>query len=78
MSMPNGKSSVKSMKQRATPTFRRSLTLIRSLPQLVKEPPEPTPLKNELSEFERTWQAWEDIKKRMDAFVKQYAYPHGA
>lgn len=31
------------------------------------------PTGNELSEFERTWQAWEDIKKRMDIFVQQYA-----
>ena len=36
------------------------------------------PTENEFSEFERTWQAWEDIKKRMDVFVKQYAYPHEA
>jgi hypothetical protein len=28
---------------------------------------------DELSEFKRTWQAWEDVKKRMDTFVKQYA-----
>lgn len=28
---------------------------------------------NELSEFERTWQAWEDVKIRMDAFVRQNA-----
>ena len=28
---------------------------------------------DELLEFERTWQAWEDVKKRMDIFVKQYA-----
>ena len=31
------------------------------------------PKDNELSEFEKTWQAWEDVKKRMDAFVRQYA-----
>ena len=31
------------------------------------------PSDDELSEFERTWQAWEDVKKRMNMFVKQYA-----
>jgi hypothetical protein len=31
------------------------------------------PTEDELSEFERTWPAWIDIKKRMDTFVKQYA-----
>ncbi|MFP5357824.1 MAG: hypothetical protein ACLGHI_05130 [Gammaproteobacteria bacterium] len=31
------------------------------------------PIDNELSQFERTWQEWEDVKKRMDAFVKKYA-----
>jgi hypothetical protein len=31
------------------------------------------PTNDEISEFERTWQAWEDVKKRMDTFVKQYA-----
>ena len=31
------------------------------------------PTEDELSEFERTWQAWDNVKKRMDTFVKQYA-----
>jgi hypothetical protein len=31
------------------------------------------PNENELSEFEETWSAWEDIKKRMDLFVKENA-----
>lgn len=31
------------------------------------------PTDSELSEFESTWQAWEDVKRRMDIFVKQYA-----
>lgn len=31
------------------------------------------PTDEELSKFEETWQAWEDVKKRMDQFVKEYA-----
>ena len=27
----------------------------------------------ELLEFDKTWQAWEDVRRRMDIFVKQYA-----
>ena len=30
------------------------------------------PNEEELSEFERTWQAWEDVKRRMDQFVKDH------
>ena len=30
------------------------------------------PTDDELSEFEKTWQTWEDVKMRMDAFVKRY------
>jgi len=31
------------------------------------------PMDSELSEFEKTWRVWEDVKKRMDAFIEQYA-----
>jgi hypothetical protein len=31
------------------------------------------PTDSEPSEFEQTWQAWEDVKRRMDIFVKQHA-----
>lgn len=31
------------------------------------------PTANELSEFERTWEEWEAVKKQMNDFVKQYA-----
>lgn len=31
------------------------------------------PTDSELSEFESTWQSWEEVKWRMDIFVKQYA-----
>lgn len=30
------------------------------------------PTDNGLSDFEKTWQAWEDVKRRMAVFVKQY------
>ena len=28
---------------------------------------------DDLLEFDKTWQAWEDVKRRMHIFVKQYA-----
>lgn len=28
------------------------------------------PSEDDLSKFEETWQTWEDVKKRMDQFVK--------
>lgn len=31
------------------------------------------PMEAELAEFEVTWRAWEDVRKRIDVFVKQYA-----
>ena len=31
------------------------------------------PTDDELSNFESTWQTWEDVKKRMDKFVRHYA-----
>jgi len=31
------------------------------------------PSEGELSEFETTWNTWEDVKQRMNDFVKTYA-----
>jgi phage-related protein len=31
------------------------------------------PTNNELSEFEITWKAWEDVKNKMSEFVKKHA-----
>ena len=31
------------------------------------------PSDKEMSEFEKTWQAWEDVKNRMSEFVKKNA-----
>ncbi len=31
------------------------------------------PSEEELSKFEETWQAWEDVKRRMDQFVRDNA-----
>jgi uncharacterized protein YdeI (YjbR/CyaY-like superfamily) len=31
------------------------------------------PSRGELSEFETTWKTWEDVKQRMNHFVKTYA-----
>ena len=31
------------------------------------------PTDDELSEFEKTWDVWEDVKRRMSAFVKKHA-----
>ena len=31
------------------------------------------PTDDELAEFEKTWDVWEDIKRRMSAFVKEHA-----
>jgi hypothetical protein len=31
------------------------------------------PTDDELSEFEKTWDMWEDVKRRISAFVKKYA-----
>jgi len=31
------------------------------------------PTGGELSEFERTWRAWDEVQRRMDAFVRQHA-----
>ena len=31
------------------------------------------PSEGELSEFETTWNNWENVKQRMDNFVKKYA-----
>lgn len=31
------------------------------------------PTNDELDGFEKTWSAWEDVKRRMDEFVKMHA-----
>lgn len=30
------------------------------------------PTNEELGDFEKTWSAWEDVKRRMDEFVKRH------
>jgi hypothetical protein len=35
------------------------------------------PTEGELSDFQKTWQAWQEVKRRMDEFVKSYAESRG-
>lgn len=35
--------------------------------------PSANPTNNEVGDFEKTWSAWEDVKQRMDEFVKLHA-----
>jgi hypothetical protein len=35
------------------------------------------PTESELSDFQKTWQAWQEVKRRTDEFVKGYAEGRG-
>jgi hypothetical protein len=39
--------------------------------------PRVNPTEGELSDFQKTWQAWQEVKRRMDDFVKSYAESRG-